>query len=322
MKEGNVHLKKLSSDDWVATIPERPNDPAVTKSFGEYHLFHPNIHLYYVKAHTNTTLIYLTPESFNSLSEMYSAEFEVRTAGNEMKWLHKNKTNIVINAPQLMRAWVDEVEMPRIKSLVDELPEMGSPATGRRNTTDKKGRHFVSISQLSGLDAAMGEHEHDNKFKAMLHGAKIILKGTVVFHPDGNFQIFWNLAVLLSLIYNVYMVPFRISFLGKSDDVEMSGTSGQANATWLSLLFDYFGDVFFLMDMHLREKCFGFFEGDTAILDGAKIKARYLKNGRFNGKSLCDLLAIIPIELLAIVLFSSGLQVSERAKLLFPRMSY
>ena len=66
-----------------------------------------------------------------------------------------------------------------------------------------------------------------------------LVRGTVQIGPEDNFQLGWNMFVFGWLVYNMFMIPFRLAFRNQSD-------------LDLSLVLDYFGDVVFLVDMIFR----------------------------------------------------------------------
>ena len=66
-----------------------------------------------------------------------------------------------------------------------------------------------------------------------------LVRGTVQIGPEDNFQLGWNIFVFGWLVYNMFMIPFRLAFKNQSD-------------LDLSLVLDYFGDVVFLVDMIFR----------------------------------------------------------------------
>jgi len=106
-----------------------------------------------------------------------------------------------------------------------------------------------------------------------------------------GFLYLWNLVVFVFVLYNVFAIPFRLAFLG----------DGAGGLIFLIYILDYLGDAVFLLDIRLRSTSLGYFEGEKAIVDNKKIRNHYLAGGRLKGKSLCDILAIIPIEFLALI---------------------
>ena len=137
------------------------------------------------------------------------------------------------------------------------------------------------------------------------------LLGKHVYHPDGRFLVSWNIIIFFFLIYNIFVIPYRISFFGNSDDtspISSDTDNNNISSTTVATMFffDYLGDLFFFFDLRLRPRCFGYFEGDKAIMDTDLIYKHYTKTGRFKGRSLCDLLAIMPIEILVTVLYAVG----------------
>ena len=113
-----------------------------------------------------------------------------------------------------------------------------------------------------------------------------VFKGNQAVLPDSNFLIGWNLVVFLSLIYNSVMIPFRCSFLD-SDRLDSL------------LALDYIGDLIFLLDMRLRMTAFAYTDGDKVVKDLQKIRGKYKEGGLLSGKSMQDLLAALPLEVLS-----------------------
>jgi CRP-like cAMP-binding protein len=82
------------------------------------------------------------------------------------------------------------------------------------------------------------------------------------------------------------------------------------------LALDYLGDLIFLVDVRLRMTAFAFMDGDKVVKDLNKIKERYFEGGLLHGKSLQDLLAILPLEILVVALKIPNLKMVQVFSLL------
>lgn len=100
-----------------------------------------------------------------------------------------------------------------------------------------------------------------------------------VLLPDSNFKMFWNIVVIILLIYTAIYVPYDVSF----NDKESKGAKN----------FSYSIDILFAIDI-----CINFMSGyeDTSegkiITDVNKIASNYLKSWFFP-----DFVACIPFNL-------------------------
>ena len=108
-------------------------------------------------------------------------------------------------------------------------------------------------------------------------------------HPESGRKQAWDLTLLVVVLYNLFAVPFRVSF-----------------ATVLeTLALDWLGDCFLVADAWLRYSAFAFIEDDNVVSSEEEIKARY----RASGAVWRDLITALPLDLVAV----AGLLSAESA---------
>ncbi|DAZ97230.1 TPA: hypothetical protein N0F65_010392 [Lagenidium giganteum] len=121
---------------------------------------------------------------------------------------------------------------------------------------------------------------------------------TIVFHETSSFRFWWDLIMLLISTYHLLVIPFRICFL----------FDYSANDAFMSALKVWFGieyvlvDGLCLVDYWLRKYRFSFLRHGETISDSAAIARHYWKHG--SGKR--DLLAMLPLELLPVLISECG----------------
>ncbi|GMH74967.1 hypothetical protein TL16_g06612 [Triparma laevis f. inornata] len=247
VKEGLVHIKTLKKGELVEVVKSNSKNPKAIKCFGEFSLFFPDRKYFHAHAMANCVLASLKPSAFAQLEPIYTKEFKLmREAVAAMVNVEKDRGPIKVN----------ELRTTRRNSIMEEM-KMAAMELGSRGDDDGSKSAFVI-----GL-----------------------FRGKVQVGPDDNFQLGWNMFVFGCLVYNMFMIPFRLAFRNKSD-------------LDLSLVMDYVGDFVFLVDMLFRLNSFGYIEGEKIITDKKKIRARYLSGG----KALYDVLAILPVEWLTVLL--------------------
>ena len=208
VKEKSIRMTKSSFDMFGG------GEGNERKSFGEHYLFYPQRVLYHAKAATNCSLIYLNPEDFATLSNKYQTEFS------------------------MMKTWVDEVEIERINQMINHDDELGrAERNAKKLDTDKKGRHIVLMQQLSDIQRlAVDKHRLRKTLDNVANFFLDLITGRRVYHPEGGFLISWNIIVFIFLIYNIFAIPYRVSFLGNSDDTRGDGSNGKQVSGFLGLI--------------------------------------------------------------------------------------
>jgi hypothetical protein len=64
-------------------------------------------------------------------------------------------------------------------------------------------------------------------------------------------------------------------------------------------VFSWIIDLLFFMDWVLTAFVYGFYENGNVVVDMGKIRARYF--GQPWGRVACDILAVLPLDLLALI---------------------
>jgi len=256
-------------------------------TFGEAALFYPPgsdaRSPYNAKAITNCILISLEPKVFQALETKYEPEFNkirdfisaLENGGNEMK-----DEASPLNIPG--QRSIARTLTGKAKNLqAGSQGPGGSSATrhvtmfGRKSIQNQEG--LALAETLTEYQEGMGHHR--NPFVFMFRA----LTGKLVFLPDSTFQLAWNHVVLLSIFYNVVMIPFRISFAG--------GKYGYFS--WYFVVMDYLSDLVFVFDTMFRYNSFAYLEGDTVVADKEKIRKNFVPYVKV------DIVSVVPIELLS-----------------------
>lgn len=108
--------------------------------------------------------------------------------------------------------------------------------------------------------------------------------GFMYIHPDNFFIKFWFGLILLVILYNIVILPFRIAFM---ENYEIS-------SIWL--VFDYLGDLFFLADIIVRGCFLAYYDDNRLVTNGKRIWLRYYNSGKMKW----HILSIIPFEIITI----------------------
>jgi hypothetical protein len=112
--------------------------------------------------------------------------------------------------------------------------------------------------------------------------------------PHNPFTLYWTLSGLLILVYYVFSIPFRLSFL--------HGTS--AEDALIYLVIDFLLDLYWCVDIFL--KAFFFSRADPLsssvqlITDPSLLLSMYKQHGHF----YADILSSLPLELLALLVLA------------------
>lgn len=119
--------------------------------------------------------------------------------------------------------------------------------------------------------------------------SELSIKGSWTLHPEGRFNKFWKILLVLVITYNMSVIPFRCGFLYDNEAYKTLST------TWLVL--DYLGDTVLLLDIIINYFFLGFTENDALVTTKAAISRNYKKNGNFK----LHLLASFPLEALLLI---------------------
>lgn len=108
----------------------------------------------------------------------------------------------------------------------------------------------------------------------------------LVLNPDSTICFLWNVLVLLSILYNLWMVPYQLSFNFKSRLIN-----------WLF----WSSDCVLMGDMYLSCFRIGFHRDGELVMDTFQVKSNYMTK-RFK----IDVISIIPYDVLYIILAQNG----------------
>ena len=109
---------------------------------------------------------------------------------------------------------------------------------------------------------------------------------TLVFDPSGNVYFFWLLTVVLAILYNYWIIIFRVAFFVRKQKYLIP-----------FMATDYSCDFIFLLDIIVQFRTGYFLEG-RIVTDTKQLAKRYVKSRGF----FLDCVSILPTDLLYLVL--------------------
>jgi len=114
----------------------------------------------------------------------------------------------------------------------------------------------------------------------------LLISADGTFAPDGPTQACWNLIIFILELYNFLKIPFVIAM----------SWNNTMSSMWI---FDYIGDLFFIVDIVFRASFFEYMDGDLKVKKRSKIFEHYCnKNGRWwTSNMFMDVLSVVPFEL-------------------------
>uniref|UniRef100_H3HB00 Cyclic nucleotide-binding domain-containing protein n=1 Tax=Phytophthora ramorum TaxID=164328 RepID=H3HB00_PHYRM len=111
--------------------------------------------------------------------------------------------------------------------------------------------------------------------------SKLEKRGARVVDPTKTFARWWHRTIGFILVYNFYVIIFRLAFLPYPEAATMAWLTG----------IDYILDVLLFADVYLKFGHLGFTEFSEPVLDPEAIKRHYRSSGRF----WQDCLGMLPI---------------------------
>lgn len=124
---------------------------------------------------------------------------------------------------------------------------------------------------------------------------RLLRKG--ILHPNGTIRGAWDVLIILVLIYNSIVLPYRVCFA--------------VSAEGSMFIFETFLDAIFFLDLALNFRT-AYFYKDKLVTDGRKIGLNYAK-----GWFLVDLVSTLPLDL---IISSSVGASTDRNLLRLPRL--
>ncbi|XP_078380058.1 uncharacterized protein LOC144663004 isoform X2 [Oculina patagonica] len=109
---------------------------------------------------------------------------------------------------------------------------------------------------------------------------------TFVFDPSGNVYFFWLLTVVLGILYNYWIIIFRVAFFVQEQKYVIP-----------FMAIDYSCDFIFLLDIIVQFRT-GYFLDGKIVTDSKQLAKRYVKSRGF----FLDCVSILPIDLLFLVI--------------------
>ena len=128
------------------------------------------------------------------------------------------------------------------------------------------------------------------RFAAAAGAVGQALKGEhkMIIHPLSGAASIWRLVLFGFIMFDVFMIPYRIAFSNGPHDRSILNPSEFSE----SLYIDFAGDIIFFIDMILRSCAIAYFENDDLIEDRGRIFKHYASSL----ESKVHLLAFLPIE--------------------------
>lgn len=109
---------------------------------------------------------------------------------------------------------------------------------------------------------------------------------TLVFDPSGNVYLFWLLTVVLGILYNYWIIIFRVAFFVREQKYVIP-----------FMAMDYSCDFVFLLDIIVQFRT-GYFVDGKIVTDTKQLAIHYVKSLGF----FLDCVSILPTDLLYLVL--------------------
>jgi len=128
------------------------------------------------------------------------------------------------------------------------------------------------------------------RFAAAAGAVGQALKGEhkMIIHPLSGAASIWRLVVFGFIMFDVFMIPYRIAFSNGPHDRSILNPSDFSE----SLYVDFAGDIIFFIDMILRSCVIAYFENDDLIEDRGRIFKHYARSL----ESKVHFMAFLPIE--------------------------
>ena len=111
---------------------------------------------------------------------------------------------------------------------------------------------------------------------------------TLVFDPSGNVYFFWLLTVTLGILYNYWVIIFRVAFFAREQKYVIP-----------FMAIDYSCDFIFLLDIIVQFRT-GYFLDGKIVTDTKQLAKHYVRSYGF----FLDCVSILPTDLLYLVLGS------------------
>lgn len=109
---------------------------------------------------------------------------------------------------------------------------------------------------------------------------------TLVFDPSGDLYFFWLIVVVLGILYNYWMIIFRVAFFVREQKFVIP-----------FMAIDYSCDFVFLLDIIVQFRT-GYFLDGKIVTDTKQLAKRYMKSRGF----FLDCVSILPVDLLFLML--------------------
>ena len=135
-----------------------------------------------------------------------------------------------------------------------------------------------------------------------------------VFKPNTPVLQLWKIFVLIALVYNLLIIPFRIAFAydhGKYYDNPKNLNDAPVEEVYneikpVNVALDYLCDLILILDVFIRMFFLGFYEEDHFIHERMMI----FKNYRLKDPWIIHIISCVPLELLLFSLDASSLKLS------------
>eukprot|EP00592_Proboscia_alata_P007446 CAMPEP_0194358636 /NCGR_PEP_ID=MMETSP0174-20130528/5767_1 /TAXON_ID=216777 /ORGANISM="Proboscia alata, Strain PI-D3" /LENGTH=1177 /DNA_ID=CAMNT_0039129005 /DNA_START=138 /DNA_END=3668 /DNA_ORIENTATION=- len=105
-------------------------------------------------------------------------------------------------------------------------------------------------------------------------------------HPDNYFIQFWIGLVLVVILYNIIVLPFRVAYM----------ENHEITFTWLFM--DYCGDAILAIDVFIRASTLAYYNNNRLVVERGKIWSHYLKSGKLKW----HLISFVPIETITLAM--------------------
>jgi len=137
--------------------------------------------------------------------------------------------------------------------------------------------------------------------------------GAKVLHPEGRMYLAWKTVLLLAIMYNTMVCPFRFAFAfdhghyydNKRDtDVDVDLTNDKINIA--GVVADYLCDIIYLVDILIHARFLGFTKNDIYYYHSKDIFMHFLRSEPW----VRMIFAVLPFEVLLVAISPSDFKMS------------
>ena len=184
----------------------------------------------------------------------------------------------------------------------------GPRSLNRRPSTYVSGRSKLTnygLNEVGGSQVSfdqVGHHDYDGDESTEYRYTNKHKRGACLIHPTSKAMVFWEVFLILLLLYTATWTPYEVAFLDHAGDLDIVVDP--------LFIINRVVDVAFVLDIFLTFLT-PYREGDRIVDDNLSIIARYLR-----GWFIVDLVSVVPYDLLAVLIKSNGVEHLKSSRVL------